>query len=118
MAMAAARRRQRRCRRLDKGCGDVLVREAAADDEVDEGGRGGGRGGAMRCGVCVLCFADLTLSYKASKNLETFQETSSRLPGTPLPAVTRLVVVSEREKKSHDDAGCSSIQALLLRTRR
>ena len=92
MAMAAARRRQRRCRRLDKGCGDVLVREAAADDEVDEGGRGGGRGGAMRCGVCVLCFADLTLSYKASKNLETFQETSSRLPGTPLPAVTGIVV--------------------------
>ena len=45
-----------------------------------------------RCGVYVLCFANLTLSYKASKNLETFQETSSRLPGTPLPAVTGLVV--------------------------
>ena len=61
-AMAAARRQQRRRRLLNKGCG-----------------------------VCVLCFADLTLSYEASKNLETFQETSSRLPGTPLPAVTGLV---------------------------
>ncbi len=29
----------------------------------------------------VLC------TRQASKNLETFQETSSRLPGTPLPAV-------------------------------
>ncbi len=62
-----------------------------ADDGVVRGRRGGGWGGAMGCGVCVLCFVDLTLSYKASKNLETFQETSSRLPGTPLPAVTGLV---------------------------
>ena len=40
-----------------------------------------------------MCFVFyLALSYVASKNLETFQETSSRLPGTPLPVVTRLVV--------------------------
>jgi hypothetical protein len=73
------------------------MREAAADDGIGRlrpvGGGGGrrgeegeGGGGAMRWSVCFVFY--LALSYEASKNLETFQETSSRLPGTPLPVVT------------------------------
>ena len=59
-----------------EGCGDNSVREAVADDGVDGGRRGGG-------GVCVLCFADLpSFKLRSKQNLETFQEASSRLPGT------------------------------------
>jgi hypothetical protein len=51
---------------------------------------GGGRGGEGA--VWSLCFV-FCQPNEASKNLRTFQETSSRLPGTPLPAVTGLVVM-------------------------
>jgi hypothetical protein len=94
--MAAARRRQRRRRRLDKGCGDDSVREAAADDGVDGGRRGEGEEGSNAVWSLrfVFCRPNFKL-HEASKNLETFQENSSRLPGTPLRAVTGLVVMGE-----------------------
>ncbi len=80
------------------------MRETAADDGIgrlqpaatgggrrgEAGGGGGREGGAMQWSVWFVFY--LALSYEASKNLETFQETSRRLPGTPLPVVTGLVV--------------------------
>ncbi len=83
-AMVAARRGRQQ--RFDEGDGGRRWNRAAAAG----GGRRGGEGGATRWSVCFVFY--LALSYEASKNLETFQETSSRLPGTPLPVVTGLVV--------------------------
>ncbi len=70
-----------------------VVGEMAADAGVGGGRRGGGRGRVdEECGFCVLPALFTYYLDESSKNLETFQETSSRLPGTPLPIITGLVV--------------------------
>ena len=96
---------RRRWRRLegDKGCGDdsmMAVTAAAVDDGVGGGRRRSrpgeeGRGGEdaeVRSVLSVICFSTFYLRLSKQKS-ETFQEISSRLPGTPLPAVTGLVVI-------------------------
>ena len=46
----------------------------------------------MRCGVCVLCFADLTLKATKQAKIWKLSRDFQQTPGTPLPAVTGLVL--------------------------